>query len=262
MKRAKYPDYGNWISKSLLQYCAFLSAIFGLNVVLLCFFAKGIVLLKVIFVAIAALIIGATLYFLFARRLLSSKGGDVENKVLDLLISHIDWDGEGKVLDIGCGSGALTIKLAGKYPEATVFGLDSWGGTWDYSQKQCEQNAQAEDVADRIKFVPASAAKLPFPNGAFDLVVSNLTFHEVKESEHAIDVVKEALRVLKFGGTFAFQDTFLSKTYGLQAKLIAAVKDAGVSEVEFENTSEAGFIPGALKLPLMLGRMGLITGKK
>jgi 16S rRNA G1207 methylase RsmC len=46
-----------------------------------------------------------TVSFTFAEQkwLFSSKGGDIQNKVLDLLMSHIDWDGHGRALDIGCG---------------------------------------------------------------------------------------------------------------------------------------------------------------
>lgn len=62
----------------------------------------------------------------------------IQDKILELLLSHIHWSGKGKVLDIGCGSGSLSVKIATKYADAAVTGVDYWGGMWEYSQKKCE----------------------------------------------------------------------------------------------------------------------------
>ncbi len=116
---------------------------------------------------------------------------------------------------------------------------------------------------DRTEFQRADASKLPFADGTFDLVVSNLTFHEVKNSKNKMDVVKEALRVVKPGGRFVFQDLFLIKQYyGLPEELTAAISAMGIKEIHFIDTSKAGFIPKALQLPFMIGTLGLIYGVK
>ena len=78
-----------------------------------------------------------------------------------------------------------------------------------------------------------------------------------------MDALKEAMRVLKPGGRFVFQDLFLIKSYyGAPDKLVAAVKAMGAKEARFVNTSTSSFIPGALKLPFMIGTLGLIYGEK
>ena len=70
-------------------------------------------------------------------------------------------------------------------------------------------------VADHIAFQKGDAAKLDFPDETFDAVVSNFVFHEVRTAKDKRDVVKEALRVLKKGGVFSFQDMFSQKAlYG------------------------------------------------
>lgn len=108
--------------------------------------------------------------------------------------------------------------LSKKYPQASITGCDYWGGTWDYGKKQCEKNAELEGVAGRVRLTSASASKLPFADGAFDLAVSNLVFHEVKDSNSRLEPLRETLRVVKKGGAFAFQDLFALKAFSEQRK--------------------------------------------
>ena len=76
-------------------------------------------------------------------------------------------------------------------------------------------------------------------------------------------MIREALRVVKKDGKFAFQDLFLLKpVYGDMDALVATIKSWGVDEVEFVETRNAPFIPAALKLPFMVGRIGIIKGQK
>jgi ubiquinone/menaquinone biosynthesis C-methylase UbiE len=144
-----------------------------------------------------------------------------------------------------------------------VTGIDYWGPTWEYSQGVCETNARLEGVGDRVTFKKASASALPFEAGQFDAVVSNLTFHEVKDAKDKQEVIREALRVVKKGGKFSFQDLFLIKsTYGDPADLVNAIKSWGIEKVEFIDTHDEAFIPGPLKLPFMVGTIGIIRGEK
>jgi SAM-dependent methyltransferase len=104
---------------------------------------------------------------------------------------------------------------------------------------------------------------LPFDAEAFDVVISNLVFHEVRDVRDKRKLVKEALRVVKKGGWFVFQDLFLWKqVYGESAELLKEVKSWGIETVELVDTSDSDFIPKALKLPFMLGTVGILYGKK
>lgn len=105
----------------------------------------------------------------------------------------------------------LTIKLAQKFNTAKVAGIDYWGAKWEYSKNTCESNVEIEGVNDNVTFQKAKALKLPFEDGFFDAAVSNLVFHEVADAKDKREVIKEALRVVKKGGKFAFQDLFLEK---------------------------------------------------
>ncbi len=187
----------------------------------------------------------------------------MQNNVWALVLANLGWNGEGKALDIGCGNGALTIKLAQKYKKAQIIGIDYWGKNWEYSKNACERNAVIEGVSDRVAFQRADAAALPFDDGYFDAAVSNFVFHMVGNFRDKREVVREALRVVKKGGEFSFQDEFLVKQlFGEIEDLIETIKSWGISKVEFVQTRDAGFIPRALKLPFILGTMGIIRGKK
>lgn len=262
-KNAQTPRYGNWVSNDLLKRMIILLITIALADVFLWMFVSGWYALKMLFALLALLCMIGTVYFLLARRLFAAEGGDIQNKILDELINRITWNGTGEALDIGCGSGALSIRIAKKYPQSRVIGIDYWGSGWSYCKETCEENARVEGVENRLSFHQASASALPFKNDTFNLVVSNLTFHEVKDSTSKLDVVQEALRVLKTGGEFVFQDLFLlRKYYGTTEDLIAAIKEMGVQDVHLVDTSKALFIPKALKLPFMVGTLSLLYGVK
>ena len=246
------PRYGNWVSKRLIYAPGVVSLV-----------SLGLAPLYPVFVIPAVSFFLVALYFAYARYQFAPQGGNVQDRVVDLVMAQLDWNGEGQALDIGCGNAALTIKVAQKYTRARVMGIDYWGGNWEYSKNMCERNAKIEGVNERVAFQKASASALPFTDGYFDAVVSNLVFHEVSDAADKREVVREALRVIKKGGKFAFQDLFLLKrTYGDIDDLLAAIRSWGIRRVEFVETRKATFIPLALKLPFMVGTIGIITGEK
>ena len=261
------PHYGNWVSNKLIGRMCILFFVCALAAAALFVFgaqwgAAGIVP-GVLLSLLAVFFLTAGVYFLRARHLFSGKGGDIQGKVLGLVMDHIVWDGEGQVLDIGCGSGALAITIAKAYPDAEITGADYWDGSWGYGQQQCEDNACIEGVAERTHFEQASASKLPFADGTFGLVVSNLVFHEVKDSRDKRALIREALRVLKKGGSFVFQDLLqLTPYFGTTDELLAFIRECGVAEVHYEDTSKSSFIPRTLKLPFMAGTLAMVYGVK
>ena len=247
------PDYGNWVSKNFIV----IPGVIGL------LFLGLAILFSPIWAILAALWLLTSAYFACARYQFAQDGKDVQGQIRRLVLGNLDWDGKGSALDIGCGNGALTVALARQYPEACLTGIDYWGGGWGYSQADCEENAALEGVADRLTIRKASASALPFDDGHFDLVVSNLVFHEVKDTTDKRQLVREALRVVKTGGKFALQDLFLMKPfYGEIDDLLDMIRSWGIREVRFIETCNAAFIPGLLKLPFMAGTLGLIVGKK
>jgi SAM-dependent methyltransferase len=251
-------DYGNWVSKKLIAATLIISI--ALLIITILFFFVSIIpgIIVLIFFILFFLL---SVYFIYARYVFSPGGKNIQNKVYDLILDFIHFNGQGSVIDIGCGNAPITIRLAKKYPHARITGIDNWSGLWDYSQQACEKNAIGAGVSNKITFFKASAASLPFPDESFDLAVSNFVFHEVRDVKDKRQVIKEALRVLKKGGSFVFQDPFLLKTYyGNIDTLLDTIKSWGVNKVNFINTGKADFIPLSLKLPFMTGRIGIVHG--
>lgn len=245
------PDYGNWVSARLVLIPAFLGLAFA-----------GVALFFPAIIVVSVLLIAISGYFAYAR-FMFGRGGDLQMKIRDLVVSNLEWEGGGKALDIGCGNGALTNALARRFPRIQAIGVDTWGKNWGYSQSLCEKNAEIEGVRDRVVFQKASAVSLPFPDESFDIVVSNLVFHEVKDSPDKRVPIAEALRVLRKGGRFVLQDLFLFKAvYGDVDTLTRWVGGLGPESVEFVPTRDSQFIPVLLKLPFMVGTLGMIKGVK
>jgi ubiquinone/menaquinone biosynthesis C-methylase UbiE len=269
--KAREPDYGNWVSKRIIYGSGGISAVLlGLSFLILSYvFGTVGIQFLILLILLVSSIAGASfsiimsVYFVYARRKFSPRGGNVQAQIEEMVLSHLNWDGKGQALDIGCGNAPLTISMAKKFPKAHVTGIDYWGGNWEYSRSVCQRNAEIEGVARRVKFQKASASALPFEDESFDVAVSNLVFHEVKDAKDKRDVIREALRVVKKGGRFAFQDLFLRKKMcGEIGDLLKVIRSWGVRNIRFVDTSRSDFIPRSLKLSFMVGTIGILHGKK
>lgn len=93
-----------------------------------------------------------------------------------------------RVLDIGCGTGRLTIPLR-QMTQAEIYGLD-------LSSEMLEQ-AKSKKGADAIYWVLGDAQALPFPEEFFDCTFMCLVLHHIEDKRQAIE---EMYRVLKPGG--------------------------------------------------------------
>ncbi|HAH63794.1 MAG TPA: class I SAM-dependent methyltransferase [Treponema sp.] len=256
-------NYGNWVPEKMLVLYWIISVLFGVLFTAGCVFAWKFPV--VLFTGILFfLMLASALYMQLCHHIFSFTGGKLMAKVHDYLLEKMEWDGSGTLIDIGCGSGAVTIKCAKKYPAARITGIDYWGKTWNYAKEQCERNAEAEGVKDRISFIKGDAAVLPFPDGTFDAAVSNFVFHEVMSQSDKRLVVHEALRVVKKGGRFAFHDLFEHKElYGDMHEFVEELRTEGYTEIAYEpHTEKLAVIPDIVKAPWMLSGLGLLYGRK
>ena len=249
------PKYNTWIRKRKVVTFAIVSAI------LLILAALWLnIIVSIIAFVLALPFIYLTFVLSYTYYQFSEHGGRHQGKIHDAIIEQITVQ-NGKLLDIGCGSGALIIKAAKKMPNMTEVGIDYWGNDWsDYSKKLCESNAEVECVSDRITFLQGSAAKLPFGNDEFDVLISCLTFHEVKDTPDKELLLCEALRVLKHGGEFIFLDLFGSeKVFG---KLDALIESLDVSTIEANRLGEVIPLPKLLLTKQCLGYAVIMKGVK
>ena len=68
--------------------------------------------------------------------------------IIDGTADYVKIPDGGVGLDVGCGSGALTIACAKRNPMAIMVGCDIWSGGYksEFSKKLCQDNARAEGV--------------------------------------------------------------------------------------------------------------------
>ena len=158
---------------------------------------------------------------------------------------------------------ALTNRVLKTYPDSRMIGMDYWGDGWSYAKEQCERNAEIEGVSTRVTFQKGDAAKLDFEDAYFDGAVSNFVFHEVLSAKDKRDVVREALRVIKPGGAFAFQDMFgQKKIYGDMEEFIKILREEGlVKEIHYiANIEKKAGVPSLIHTSWMVKNAGLIYG--
>ncbi|SCQ21470.1 class I SAM-dependent methyltransferase [Tannerella forsythia] len=256
-------NYGNWIPRTFMTLCYSAVALL-LAIELGLFFASvGTVVLWLVGVVLLLALL-FTLYMQVCRWLFSFTGRGLMGKFHEYLLAHLDWDGHGQMLDIGCGAAALTVRCAHTYPQAQITGIDYWGIGWNYAKEQCERNAAIEGVGEQTVFRKGDAAKLDFADGTFDAAVSNFVFHEVRTQPDKHLVIREALRVVRSGGSFAFLDLFGQKQlYGDMTAFVAQLRKEGISEIHYiANVEKQPFMPAFLRTPWMMYGVGLIYGKK
>lgn len=167
----------------------------------------------------------------------------------------------GTCLDVGCGSGALTIAVAKRNPQARVVGVDLWGVEYaSFSQRLCESNARAEG-ASNTSFQPGDARLLPFADESFDSVTSNYVYHNVAGSNKQ-DLLCETLRVLRKGGTFAIHDLMGPRRYGDMQAFVERLRAEGYERVELIPTDDDLFMSKGEATLMMLTGSTLLLGIK
>ena len=106
---------------------------------------------------------------------------------------------EGRLLDVGCGTGRTLRQIASTHPSLQLFGLDL---SPYYLQVARKILAGSPDVA----LIAENGETLPFFDGYFDVVTSVYLFHELPQ-EAQWRVIGEAYRVLRPGGLLVIADS-------------------------------------------------------
>ena len=117
----------------------------------------------------------------------------------DVFLSWLALEPEHKLLDIACGSGGPTLRIA-KLAGCHVHGVD----VHEEGIAEARARAVAAGVADRAEFDQLDAAKpLPFPDGSYDAVICVDAVNHLPNRAH---VFKEWARVLRRDGSLVFTD--------------------------------------------------------
>lgn len=109
-------------------------------------------------------------------------------ELLDSIVHELDIKKGDLILDAGCGTGNLAVKMTAK--GAKVIGIDNCIEALDiYRQKDPKAEILVHDLTQ----------SLPFPDNYFDKVASNNVIYALPK-EMRNEIIKEIYRVLKPGG--------------------------------------------------------------
>jgi ubiquinone/menaquinone biosynthesis C-methylase UbiE len=153
--------------------------------------------------------------------------------LLDTVVENSALKRNDKVLDIGCGTGLLSLKFL-READCFITAVDN----------SKEMMAVFEDKIKKLKIARQVTCKLmdadslKFPDNTFDVVASTVTLHHLKEK---LNPLKKILKVLKPGGRFIVGDIDMDSTGShtdinrfkriirvLEQEWISALEDGGV----------------------------------
>ena len=106
--------------------------------------------------------------------------------------------GATRILDVGCGTGALAAAAVRRWPDVRVAGVDASAGMLAVAAR--ELGTLDASIRDRVSLAQATADRLPFDDGAFDIVVTAFVLQLVPSRYRAL---REARRVLGHDGALA-----------------------------------------------------------
>lgn len=104
------------------------------------------------------------------------------------LVQQANIQSEMKILDLGCGTGTLTLMLKRTHPQAQIIGLDG--------DPQVLGIARDKTRGADIQWNEGLASALPYPDSAFDRVLTSLVIHHLVTDDKR-RAFKEIYRVLK-----------------------------------------------------------------
>jgi arsenite methyltransferase len=142
------------------------------------------------------------------------------------ILDDLPLRGDERVLDMGCGRGAVLTAVARRLSTGRVTGIDLWTSDQSGNARDVTlRNATIEGVADRVDVETGDMRALPYHDAAFGLVVSSMAIHNISGSAERRRAVAEGFRVLAPGGRFVIADIRATSSYA------DALRELGASDV-------------------------------
>ena len=125
------------------------------------------------------------------------------NEVQRFPVADFLSGGGGRVLDVGCGSGRLSIALGCARPSVTIIGLDNFSAEYirSHGAPNTERNFLAAGIADRASIQSGDMRDMPFEAGSFEGAMSSAAIDHL-QPEDIRKTLREVNRVVVPGADF------------------------------------------------------------
>jgi ubiquinone/menaquinone biosynthesis C-methylase UbiE len=117
------------------------------------------------------------------RKMVEGFGGEYADKLVSRGFHS------GRIIDVGCGFGALNIILAHRFVDSEIVGID----LSDPLLRLANRSAQAANLGDRVRFEKADVHQIPYDDNAFDVVISTNMVHLVDDPVQMLDEIERIL---------------------------------------------------------------------
>jgi tRNA (cmo5U34)-methyltransferase len=116
------------------------------------------------------------------------------------LLDYLPTDAR-RVLELGCGTGNLSLQLAASLPLATLTLVDGSPEMIELTRSRIEESIPRS--SQRARYVAARFEELDLPARSFDLVVSSISLHHVEDKARLYASIRT---LITDGGRFCFAD--------------------------------------------------------
>ena len=191
-------DYKNWVPKRLLKakiveslVCLILFILFGASALILQ--GRQRIIWGIILGLAVLILLFLSIMLSYMYRTFDYKGKRKLAKIIiEGVAEYVKIPDGGLGLDVGCGSGALTIACAKRNPKATMVGCDIWSGSYksEFSKELCENNIEVSGSLFQIIVCKNNAT---YPGAEFLSKQGDIVFYF---RDYSYDTESSAIKAL------------------------------------------------------------------
>jgi ubiquinone/menaquinone biosynthesis C-methylase UbiE len=159
------------------------------------------------------------------------------------------------VLDLGCGPGDITLRLAATHPELEIHGLDGSAAMLELAQATLDAHP---DLRDRVRFIEGLVPGAVLPRPRYEAIVSNSLLHHLHEPLG----LWQMIRASGAEGAPVLVMDLMRPASKADAQRLVDQYAAGEPEVlrhDFYNSLLAAFEPSEVRAQLRQAGLGYFT---
>jgi len=120
---------------------------------------------------------------------IARRGMPVYDEMLDAVMGCL-VDGAADVLELGCGTGVLTLRLAQRYPGAAITAVDAAPEMLEIARGRLD----AEGAGGRATLRTGLFEEMELGSESYDLIASNMSLHHIEDKQPFYTKLRAALR--------------------------------------------------------------------